>query len=154
MVRMRSKYSKVSLFLVFSIVEMLLGGYVYSETNPPKQETITQIIKDITPKEAFTLIQNNKDNPDFVILDVRTPEEFTEGHIRDAVNLDFYSETFGEGLNKLDKKKTYLIHCASGDRSGKTLNIMKELKYREVYNMLGGIIKWKSEKLPTTKDTQ
>jgi len=110
-----------------------------------------QIIEDITPQEAFTLIQNNKNNPDFVIIDVRTPEEFADGHIENAINLDYNSETFRDELNKLDKNKTYLIYCRSGSRSGSALNIMKELNFREVYNMLGGIIDWKAAGLPTTK---
>ena len=48
----------------------------------------------ITQKEAYTLILKNKDNPRFVILDVRTPGEFASGRIENAVNLDYYSETF------------------------------------------------------------
>ena len=111
----------------------------------------TQIIENITPKEAYTLILTNKDNPDFVILDVRTPGEFANGHIKNALNLDYYSETFKDDLNSLDKNKTYLIYCRSGRRSGKVLDMMKELNFSGVYNMLGGITQWKTEGLSTTK---
>ncbi len=111
----------------------------------------TATIEDITPQEAFTLIQNNQDNPDFVIIDVRTPEEFGAGHIENAVNIDFYSEAFRDMLNALDKNKTYLIYCRSGGRSGNALNIMAELDFTEVYNMSGGIIAWDAEELPTVK---
>ena len=111
----------------------------------------TAIIEDITPQEAFTLIQNNQNNPDFVIIDVRTPEEFTEGYIENAVNIDFYSKTFQDELDNLDKNKPYLIYCRSGSRSGNALNIMKELNFREAYNILGGINAWKKEGLPTTQ---
>ncbi len=110
-----------------------------------------QIIEDITPQEAFTLIQNNRNNPDFVIIDVRTPKEFTEEHIENAINLDYYSETFRGELNKLDKNKTYLIYCRIGGRSGSALDIMKELNFKEVHNMLGGILAWNAEGLPTTR---
>jgi len=109
-----------------------------------------QIIEDITPQEAFTLIQNNQDNPDFVIIDVRTPQEFAEEHIENAINMDYYSETFRDELNNLDKNKTYLVYCRSGKRSGNALDIMKELNFREAYN-IGGIIEWKAAGLPTTK---
>jgi len=114
-----------------------------------RDETAT--IEDITPQEAFTSIQNNQNNPDFVIIDVRTPQELAEGHIENVINIDFYSETFRDELNKLDKDKKYLIYCRSGNRSGKTVPIMVELNFREVYNMLGGIIQWEAEGLPTTK---
>ncbi len=110
-----------------------------------------QIIEDITPQEAFTLIQNNQNNPDFVIIDVRTPEEFASEYIENALNIDYYSETFQDELNKLDKNKTYLVYCRSGSRSGNALTIMKELNFREAYNILGGIIRWDAEGLPTTK---
>jgi len=82
---------------------------------------------------------------------VRTPEEFADGHIENAINLDYYSETFGDELNKLDKNKTYLVYCRSGRRSRNALDIMEELNFREAYNMSGGIIEWKAEGLPTTK---
>ncbi len=137
------------LLLIFSIPlaigAILTGGCVGQVSEAP-----TQIIENITPQEAFTLIQDNENNPDFVILDVRTPEEFADGHIENAINLDYYSETFRDELNKLGKNKKYLIYCRSGNRSGKTLNIMERLNFREVYNMLGGIIQWEAEGLPTT----
>ena len=128
-----------------------MGSCVGSETATPNQETPTRIIENITPPGAFTLIQDNEDNPDFVILDVRTQEEFAGGYMEDAINLDYYSETFRDGLNKLDKDKKYLIYCRSGGRSGNALNIMVELDFIEVYNMSGGIIIWDAEGLPTVK---
>ena len=114
-----------------------------------RNETAT--IEDITPQEAFALIQNNQNNPDFVIIDVRTPAEFAGEHIENATNIDFYSEAFRDELNKLDKNKTYLIYCRSGGRSGSALDIMAELNFKEAYNMLGGINLWKTEGFPTVK---
>ncbi len=111
----------------------------------------TAVIEDITPQEAFTLIQSNQNNPDFVIIDVRTPQEFAEGHIENATNIDFYSEAFRDMLNNLDENKTYLVYCRSGGRSGSALDIMAELNFKEVYNVSGGIIAWNAEGLPTVK---
>ena len=111
----------------------------------------TATIKDISPQEAFTLIQDNQNNPDFVIIDVRTPDEFAGEHIENATNINFYSEAFQDMLNNLDKNKTYLVYCRSGGRSGNALNIMAELNFREVYNILGGVNQWKREGLPTVK---
>ena len=139
----------LSVSLVIGVV--LTGGCVGEKIETPVQETPARIIEDITPQEAFTLIQNNQDNPDFVILDVRTPEEFTEEHIEDAINLDFRSETFRDELDKMDKNNAYLVYCRSGVRSRNALDIVAELNFREGYNMLGGIIQWKAEGLPTTQ---
>jgi len=134
----------LSALLVIGVA--LTGGCAGSEI-----ETPPQIIEDITPQEAFALIQDNQNNPDFVILDVRTPEEFAEEHIENAINIDYYSETFRAELNKLDKNKTYLVYCRSGRRSGNALDIMAELNFREAYNMSGGIKQWKAEGLPAVK---
>ncbi len=128
----------------------LMGGCVGRETGTPSQQT-TQIIENITPQEASALIQENQGNPDFVIIDVRTPEEFSEGYIENAINTDFYSEAFPDELNILDKDKSYLIYCRSGGRSGSALDIMEELNFREVYNMTGGLIQWEAEGFPTVE---
>ena len=130
----------LSVSLVIGVA--LTGGCVRDET---------ATIEDITPQEAFTLIQNNQNNPDFVIIDVRTLEEFVGEHIENATNMDFYSEAFRDMLNTLDKNKTYLIYCKVGGRSGSALDIMAELNFKEVYNILGGINQWKAEGLPTVK---
>lgn len=152
MVKMNPKNLMVSAFLGALIIGVLLtSGCIQTENNTAQSETKIQIIKNITPEEAYILIQENKDNPNFVILDVRTPEEFLGEYIENAVNLDYYSDTFRNDLDKLDKNRTYLIYCKSGRRSENALNIMKEQDFREVYNMLGGIIEWKSKGLPTTK---
>ena len=152
MVKMNPRNLMISVFLGALIIGVLLTSVrIQTETNTAQLETQIQIIENITPEEAYILIQENKDNPNFVILDVRTPEEFLGEYIENAVNLDYYSDTFRNNLDKLDKNKTYLIYCRSGRRSENALNIMKELDFREVYNMLGGIVKWKSEELPTTK---
>lgn len=152
MVKMNLKKLMILVFLVALISGVVLTGvYIKTKINTVKSETQTQIIENITPEETYILIQGNEDNLNFVILDVRTPEEFLGEHIENGVNLDYYSDTFRNDLDKLDKNKTYLIYCRSGSRSENALNIMKELDFREVYNMSGGIIKWKSEGLPTTK---
>ncbi len=152
MVKMNLKKLMILVFLGALIGGFVLTGvYIKTETNTAKSETQIQIIENITPEEAYILILESKDNPNFVILDVRTPEEFLGEYIENAVNLDYYSDTFRNDLDKLDKNKTYLIYCRSGRRSENALNIMKDLDFREVYNMLGGIIKWKSEGSATTK---
>jgi rhodanese-related sulfurtransferase len=139
----------LSVSLIIGVVST--GGCALNKIDNQTQETPTQILNTINPEQAFTLIQDNKNNPDFVILDVRTPEEFADGYIENAINLDFYSEVFRDELDKLDKDETYLIYCRSGNRSGRTLPIMEELGFRKVHNMHGGIVEWQAKGLPTTK---
>ena len=110
-----------------------------------------QIIEDITLEEAFALMEDNRYDENFVIIDVRTPEEYADGHIEKAINMDYYSETFADELDQLDKGKTYLIYSRTDHRSGEALDMMAELGFREVYNMLGGIVQWEEVNLPTVK---
>jgi hypothetical protein len=96
---MNPKNLMISLFLGALIIGVLLtSACIQTETNTTKSETQIQIIKNITPEGAYILIKENKDNPNFTILDVRTPEEFLGEYIENAVNLDYYSDTFGMTL--------------------------------------------------------
>lgn len=132
-------------FLIVPLV--LLNGCLSPEDSSPNN----QIIEDITLEEAFALMEDNRYDENFVIIDVRTPEEYADGYIEKAINLDYYSETFADELDQLDKEKTYLIYCRTDRRSGEALDIMAELGFREVYNMLGGIVQWEEVNLPTVK---
>lgn len=82
---------------------------------------------------------------DVVILDVRTPEEYKETYITGARNIDFKNPNFKSEIEKLDKSKTYKIYCRSGNRSGKTMDLMKSMGFRDLED-LGGL-KEASEKL-------
>ena len=130
---------------------VVTGGCVSGKVETPTPETPTQIIENVTPQEAFALILNNQNDPDFAIIDVRTSEEFAEGHIENAININFRSENFRGEIDRLDRDKTYLLHCRSGSRSSSALNVMKELNFIKIYHMTGGIIEWTEEGLPTVK---
>ena len=78
----------------------------------------------------------------YVLLDVRTPDEFNEGHLKGAMNINFYNETFEDNIDELDKRKKYLIYCRSGGRSRQTMFLMRDLGFEEVYNLAQGIVSW------------
>ncbi|MGI9533657.1 MAG: rhodanese-like domain-containing protein [Thermodesulfobacteriota bacterium] len=109
-----------------------------------------QSVKKIDVDKANKLISSNENNPDFVILDVRTPEEFSSGHLQNAVNIDYKSDNFKNELDKLDKQKTYVVHCRSGGRAAASVDIMKELGFENVYDM-GGIVQWQEQGYDITK---
>jgi rhodanese-related sulfurtransferase len=105
----------------------------------------------LEPKDALALIQKNKGNQGFVVLDVRTPDEFKDGHIEGAINVDYNSGGFKTELLKLDKKKTYFVYCRTGRRSGEAVKIMRDLGFGNIIRMKGDMIRWQSEKLPVVK---
>jgi rhodanese-related sulfurtransferase len=111
----------------------------------------TQTIETISPQQAAALILKEKDNHDFVILDIRTPPEFQNRHLKNAILLNYYSSTFISRLEKLDKNKIYLVYCRSGNRSGKALAVFNQLGFKHVYNMAQGIRGWEILGYPVIK---
>lgn len=101
-------------------------------------------IRQVTPDEAAELIRSNAGNRNFVILDIRTPGEYRNGHVPNSVLLDFYSPGFRDSLAALDKNKTYLIYCRSDNRTGRAIGIMRELGFGKIYELRGGIKSWLS----------
>lgn len=77
-----------------------------------------------------------------VLVDVRTPGEYAEGHLPDALNIDVLAESFAEKIVKIRKNKNVLLYCRSGKRSLRAAAIMDSLGYKKVYNLEGGYIAW------------
>jgi rhodanese-related sulfurtransferase len=115
---------------------------VASETAPAAE------VKNVTPDEAEKILKSSKD---VVVLDVRTPEEFQDGHIKGAKNLDVQDDAFAEKLKQLDKDKTYVLHCAAGGRSSRVLKQMRELNFKSIYHMNDGFSAWKEAGKPLEK---
>ena len=81
-----------------------------------------------------------------VILDVRTEDEYNDGIIQDAINIDIHKgQEFISEIEALDKTKKYYVYCRSGARSGKACQIMNELGFENAYNLEGGIMGWEGE---------
>jgi rhodanese-related sulfurtransferase len=88
--------------------------------------------------------QRLNESPESVLLDVRTPEEFQEGRIPHAINIDVTDGSFPKRVASLDKSKTYFVYCRSGGRSLQACSIMKGLGFT-VINLTGGIMSWSGE---------
>lgn len=137
---------KIKFYIVFFAVILIaiaISAISYVLINEDgtgrNQNEMGRLIEKISISEAKDMIN---DNPNLIILDVRTPDEFEDDRLIDSINIDFYGDTFRDELNKLDKNGTYVIYCRSGNRSGQTLEIMNELKFMEVYDF-GSFVDWK-----------
>lgn len=108
-------------------------------------------VTNVTVSKAHRLIKERGGQTDFVILDVRTPEEFAEGYIAGAVNLDVQSRDFEKKLRALDRKKTYLVYCRTGNRSRRATIAMEALGFRSILHMHEGIVRWKQQNLPLAR---
>jgi rhodanese-related sulfurtransferase len=100
-------------------------------------------VRELKPKEAAAVVAGRAADPSFVLLDVRTPEEFARERIAGARNLDFHSPRFREELAVMDRDWTYLLYCRTGNRSAKSLPVLRELGFRHVLHLTEGIRAWK-----------
>lgn len=98
-------------------------------------------IKNVTPQEALKLMEDEN----VIILDVRAPWEFAEGHIKNGENLDFTDPDFLENMEKLDKNKKYILYCKTGRRGGLAMDAMKNAGFPHVYNLIGGYECWNGD---------
>lgn len=105
-------------------------------------------ISEVDPIESFALIRDRASDPDFVILDVRTAGEHELARIEGSVHIDYLSATFEAELERLDRKKTYLLYCLVGIRSREAAKVMERLGFEEVVSMAGGIREWHRRGLP------
>ena len=88
------------------------------------------------------------DSANYIVIDVRTPEEYSSSHIKNTLNIDFLKPDFKEQIIKLDKTKTYKLYCHSGNRSGKAMDLMKTLGFTNIENL--GSLRDASKKLNLT----
>ena len=105
----------------------------------PRENLQKQLIYKVVSASEFKSLMTKKGAQ---LIDVRTTQEYSNGHIADAKNLDFYGSSFKTQLAKLDKSKPVLIYCHSGNRSGQAVNIMKTMGFKEVYDLKGGWSNW------------
>ena len=81
-----------------------------------------------------------------IVLDVRTPEEFENSRIQNSKNIDFYNpQNFMLEIEKLDKDNNYYVYCRTGVRSANSCVLMKELGFKNTFNLVGGIVEWKGK---------
>jgi phage shock protein E len=89
------------------------------------------------------------DDPDTVVLDIRTPPEVKQARLPgELLLLDFNSPSFAQDLGSLDRDATYLMYCRSGNRSGMARGLMTQLGFTDVVDVRGGLIEWVDEGLP------
>ncbi len=111
-----------------------------SESQPTSTETFqNEVISEDVIAEEFNQLIAEKPG---IILDVRTAEEYEEGHINNALNIDFYGDNFANELENLDKNQPIYVYCHSGGRSGKTKKMLVDQGFICVYNLSGGFSKW------------
>jgi len=100
--------------------------------------------REASPEECRRAIEEEQCR----IVDVRTPAEFGQGHLENAMNIDYYAPDFRERIAALDREHPYVIYCKKGARGAKAMDILKQAGFRRVYNIAGGVEGWTRAGLP------
>ena len=129
-----------------SPVGLLFGLLLLMASCTPaeKKEASDSEVVALSPRDFKSTLASK---PDAILVDVRTPDEFSEGIIEGAVNIDFKDPSFGEKINALDKSKPYFLYCLSGKRSGDAAKQMDSVGFKSIYMLKGGYKTWKNEGL-------
>ncbi len=133
---------------VFTFLFSALISFGWAQTT-----STDTIYRALTVVQADSLIDANPANPDFVIIDLRTPSDYSANHLLNSININYYDANFSTQIAALDHNKMYLLYCLAGSRSTQTYNMMQTQNFREVYNMLGGINAWITGGYPTSTTT-
>lgn len=113
---------------IFFLLIFILSGSLQAQVN---NLSINEVPEDLKKKS--------------VLVDVRTPEEYAEGHLPEALNINIYADDFLSRMAKIRKNKKVLLYCRSGKRSARAAAMLDSLGYQKVYNLEGGYIAWKEQ---------
>mgnify|MGYP005748057599 CR=1 FL=1 len=129
--------NQILLFLAFFMISGIALG-----------QTVEKDSIQVISIEKFEKMSSKKKN---MVVDVRTPEEVSEGHLAGAVNINFLGESFSSEIQNLNKNKTYLLYCRSGSRTRRAADQMQKAGFKKVYMLEGGITAWKEAGKPIEK---
>ncbi|MBT8266079.1 MAG: rhodanese-like domain-containing protein [Bacteroidia bacterium] len=119
-------------YLILILLSMTIVLQSCKEEPQPEIELVTaEEMKELSELE------------DIQLVDVRTPEEYKEGYIDSAQNIDYNSPSFNTEIEKLDKSKPVIVYCQKGGRSAKCAQKMKDAGFVKIYDLDGGLAKWK-----------
>jgi rhodanese-related sulfurtransferase len=88
---------------------------------------------------------------DYILVDVRTPKEYRNGHMQNAVNISYFHSWFSDSIQKLDHSKTIYMYCQTQHRSPLASRKMKKMGFRKIVDLKGGFMKWENNHMPIVK---
>ena len=104
----------------------------------------------LTPDEFAAKMAEVSANPKVYLIDVRTKEEYEEGHLASAINYNIYDSDFLQNFNESAKEENvYLLYCRTDNRSRRAYNKLKDAGFKKVYYLIGGYTRWIQEGRPT-----
>lgn len=127
------KYRPFYLVLLFTSVSLLSQAQRVNKLDP---QSFEKKLKEVT---------------DPILIDVRTQNEYAQGHLANALLIDINSNDFKSRANKLDKSKPVFVYCKAGSRSSAAADVLSDLGFNEIYDLNGGIMAWQKANKPIEK---
>jgi len=137
--------------IILGLASFLLGAGCSSDKTEESAATSSEVVAQHFAAKHANAVETSqymRENPDAIVLDVRTPGEYAQGHIPNATLIDFKAPDFKDNLAGLDRDAAYIVHCRSGGRSTKSLTAFKELGFTNVLHLDGGFLAWQKAGLP------
>lgn len=122
-----------------STTKVIIAGAMFGAVVLAGCSSSSGSLETVSPDVAAQVIADESAE---IVLDIRTPQEFSEGIIEGALNIDFYEPTFAADLDALDKDAHYVVYCRSDNRSGQAMSIFEDLGFTNVTEIDGGIVNW------------
>lgn len=135
---------KISVLVIWMALQAAFTS-CHLQNNTPEGS----ISKLLSAAEFQTQLQQKKEA---MLIDVRTPEEYQKGHLPDAINMDYNAEHFRANIEKLDRSTPVFLYCLSGGRSGSAAEQLQKSGFREIYDLKGGIMKWRAAGFPEVRE--
>ncbi len=107
-------------------------------------QVVKSEIEVVSPEKVLELLEKE----DIQLVDVRTPEEYEDGYIIKAKNVNFYDSNFDAQVESFDKKRPIIVYCKLGGRSAKSAKKLQEAGFMKIYDLQGGFTRWKKEGHP------
>ena len=131
---------KKNILYLIAIIFLISGATISSCQTSPGKTVLDPTSFDATIKSTANA----------VVIDVRTPEEFSKGHLQNAKNIDWNGANFDKQTESIDKTKPVFVYCLSGGRSSAAAAKMRSNGFTTVYELEGGMMKWRAANLPET----
>ena len=129
------------------ILVLFIISSISSCNSQQKKATDANAVVEVVSTEVFEKIEESAQ-----LIDIRTPEEYNEGYIKNAVNINFFDDDFMEQMSKLNKDEPLYIYCRSGGRSGRASDKLEEAGFTKVYDLGVGMNGWRKEEKPVTQN--
>lgn len=145
---------KVSWIILLTVV-LLVVACKDAKEKASSLETETDSEVEIVQQQKPILLSPNEfqkrivNTSEIQLIDVRTPEEYSEGHLKGAKNININSEDFAKQIEALDTEEPVYLYCRSGGRSGRAAKLLVDMGFTQIYDLDGGITAWTEKELPT-----